>query len=105
MPLLTSQDQTSRATGTALTYITIGAILTVLSGTSFFFFTTPFEQNRILGYVRAVVLLIGVVLLVIGLAIGQISRTATKAEPTAEEQALAQKRLQQAKGEAQGAAH
>ncbi len=38
MPLLTNQDATNKTTGTSLTYITIGAILAVLSGTSFFFF-------------------------------------------------------------------
>lgn len=103
MPLLTNHDQNTKATGTALTYITIGAILSVLAGTSFFFFTQPFEDNKVLGYVRVTVLLIGLVLFLIGLAVGQISRVAAKNEATAEEEALAGTK-RQAQNEAQRSA-
>ncbi len=103
MPLLTNQDSARKTSGTALTYITIGAILTVLAGTSFFFFTTPFEDNRVLGYIRTVILLIGVVLFVIGIVVGQMARVNAKNEATAEEQALAGTR-RQAHNEAQRSA-
>lgn len=86
MPLLTNQDHNARATGTALTYITIGAILTILAGTSFFFFNEPFADNRILGYVRMATLLIGIVLLGIGLGLGQIARTTRAAATPANDQ-------------------
>jgi hypothetical protein len=38
----------SRLPGTALAYITFGAIMAVLAGTSYFFF----EGNAVLGYIR-----------------------------------------------------
>lgn len=79
MPLMTNQDATNKATGTSLTYITIGAILTVLSGTSFFFFNSPFADNQVLGYIRTATLLLGIVLLIIGFTVGQIARGAKAA--------------------------
>ena len=83
MPLINA-NKDSQATGTALAYITIGAILTILAGTTFFFFTDRFSSGGFLGYLRWAVLLIGVVLLVIGVGIGQISRAA-RPKPTHEE--------------------
>lgn len=87
MPLLTNQDKDSRATGTALTYITIGAVLMVIAGTSFYFFNEPFSDNRILGYIRVTTLLIGLVLLGIGLGLGQIARTTRAATTDVDKQA------------------
>ncbi len=103
MPLLTNRDATSKSSGTALTYITIGAILAVLAGTSFFFFTTPFEENKVLGYIRTVILLIGVTLFVIGIVVAQMARANAKNEANAEQQALAGTR-RQAQNEAQRSA-
>ena len=79
MPLVTSRDKVPQTAGTALTYITIGAILTVVSATSFFFFTSQFEENRVLGYIRTTALLLGIVLMVIGFTVIQLSRTAARA--------------------------
>ncbi len=101
MPLLTHQDKEARATGTALTYITIGAILSVLSGTSFFFFNEPFADNRILGYIRVATLLIGLVLLAIGLAVGQIARTSRPVDPEADEEAALHATREQAEAHAE----
>lgn len=102
MPLLTSQDKEARATGTALTYITIGAILTILAGTSFFFFNDPFQDNRILGYIRVATLLIGIVLLGIGLRLGQIARASVgAAEPSAADNPMVRVTSEQARASAE----
>jgi hypothetical protein len=87
MTLITRPNE-SRTAGTALAYITIGAILTVRAGTSYFFFTTPFEQNQFLGYLRTAVLLLGLVLLVIGFAVGQIARGARVAEASGDAEVI-----------------
>jgi len=62
-----------------LSYITIGAILTVLAGTSFFFFETA-KQSALLGYIRTCSLILGVALLAIGFGVGRIGRVAREAE-------------------------
>lgn len=66
----------SRMPGTSLAYITIGAIMAVLAGTSYFFF----EGNAFIGYVRTSFLTLGVVLIIIGFTVGHIGRAARKAE-------------------------
>ena len=70
-----SPDQ-SRAPGTSLAYITIGAIMAVLAGTSYFFF----QGNAVLGYIRTSFFALGIVLMVIGFTVGHIGRAARKAE-------------------------
>jgi len=66
----------SRAPGTSLAYITIGAIMAVLAGTSYFFF----DGNAVVGYVRTSILVLGIVLMIIGFTVGHIGRAARKAE-------------------------
>jgi len=68
----------SAAPGTSLTYITIGAIMAVLSGTSYFFFDGT--GDRFIGYIRTSFLLLGIVLAVIGFTVGHIGRAARKSE-------------------------
>src|SRR6516165_1053783 len=56
MPIMTRPStpivpSTSSAPGTSLAYITIGARLAVLAGTSYFFFDG--ESSRLIGYLRA----------------------------------------------------
>ena len=70
-----SADQ-SRAPGTSLAYITIGAIMAVLAGTSYFFF----QGNAVLGYIRTSFFALGIILMVIGFTVGHIGRAARKAE-------------------------
>ena len=82
MPLI--QTEHDSRSGAALAYITIGAIMTVLAGTTFIFFKSRFTENDILGYIRVAVLLIGIVLLVIGISIGQIAKAA-RSKPSKEE--------------------
>jgi sulfite exporter TauE/SafE len=102
MPLLTNQDATNKATGTSLTYITIGAILAVFSGTSFFFFNAPFRENDVLGYIRWATLILGIVLLLIGFGVGAIARTAKPAEePTTAELVAREATANQARAHAQ----
>lgn len=75
MPIMT---RPSSAPGTSLSYITVGAIMAVLAGTSYFFFDG--STNTFLSYLRLSFLVLGVVLLVIGFAVGQIGRAARKSE-------------------------
>ena len=69
----------TNAPGTSLGYITIGSVLTVLAGTSYFFFNGS-NVHQILGYIRAVSLILGLVLLAIGFGVGHIGRVAREAE-------------------------
>jgi hypothetical protein len=73
VPILQAE---SRAPGTSLAYITIGAIMAVLAGTSYFFF----DGNAYVGYIRTSFLVLGIVLMVIGFTVGHIGRAARKAE-------------------------
>jgi hypothetical protein len=66
----------SRAPGTSLASITIGAIMAVLAGTSYFFF----DGNAVVGYIRTAFLILGIVLMAIGFTVGHIGRAARKAE-------------------------
>src|SRR5689334_7500468 len=66
----------SRAPGTSLAYITIGAVMAVLAGTSYFFF----DGNAVVGYIRTSFLVLGIVLMIIGFTVGRIGRAARKAE-------------------------
>jgi len=52
--------------------------MAVLAGTSYFFFEGA--DNRFVGYIRTSFLVLGIVLLVIGFAVGQIGRAARKSE-------------------------
>jgi len=74
VPVATTE---SRAPGTSLTYITIGAIMAVLAGTSYFFFD---GNNAVAGYIRTSFFALGIVLMVIGFTVGHIGRAARKAE-------------------------
>jgi len=67
----------SRLPGTALTYITIGAIMAVLAGTSYFFFDGVDSWG---GYLRTSFLALGIILMMIGFAVGHIGREARRAE-------------------------
>ena len=67
MPLTT---RPSGAPGTSLAYITIGAIMAVLAGTSYFFYDDT--GHRFIGYIRTSFLILGIVLLVIGGVMGLI---------------------------------
>jgi len=73
VPILQAE---SRAPGTSLAYITIGAIMAVLAGTSYFFF----DGSAVFGYIRTSFLALGIVLMVIGFTVGHIGRAARKAE-------------------------
>lgn len=75
VPVLTKP---SAAPGTSLAYITIGAIMAVLAGTSYFFFDGTGE--RIIGYIRTSFLVLGLVLAAIGFTVGHIGRAARKSE-------------------------
>ena len=66
----------SRAPATSLAYITIGAIMAVLAGTSYFFF----DGNAVVGYIRTSFFALGIVLIIIGFTVGRIGRAARKAE-------------------------
>ncbi len=66
------------APGTSLAYLTIGAVMAVLAGTSYFFFNGA--GNPVGNYVRASFLILGIVLMLIGLFVGHIGRAARKAE-------------------------
>lgn len=97
MPLVTTRDKVPQTAGTALTYITIGAILTVLSATSFFFFSAPFSDNQILGYIRMASLILGVVLMVIGFTVIQLAKTAAHAEVDARAEQIVAHTAQEAR--------
>ncbi len=71
-------NKPSNAPGTSLGYITVGAILAVLAGTSFFFFSN--SQNAVFGYIRTCAFIIGLILLVLGFSVGQIGRVARAAD-------------------------
>jgi hypothetical protein len=75
MPITT---RPSGAPGTSLAYITIGAIMAVLAGTSYFFFDGT--GHAIGGYFRTSFLVLGIVLVVIGFTVGHIGRAARKSE-------------------------
>jgi hypothetical protein len=75
MPSVTAP---SSAPSTSLSYITIGAIMAVLAGTSCFFFDG--ESSRVFGYIRTSFLVLGIVLVVIGFTVGHIGRAARKSE-------------------------
>jgi hypothetical protein len=68
----------SAAPGTSLAYLTIGAIMAVLAGTSYFFFDG--SGNPVGNYIRMSFLILGIVLMVIGLTVGHIGRAARKSE-------------------------
>jgi hypothetical protein len=83
MPIMTRPStpdvpSTSSAPGTSLAYITIGAIMAVLAGTSYFFFNG--DSSRLIGYLRASFLVLGIVLMVIGYTVGHIGRAARMSE-------------------------
>jgi hypothetical protein len=75
MPIM---SRPSSAPSTSLTYITIGAIMAVMAGTSYFFFDG--SGSRLVGYVRTSFLLLGIVLMVIGFTVGHIGRAARESE-------------------------
>jgi hypothetical protein len=74
-PVLQAQAE-SRAPATSLAYITIGAVMAVLAGTSYFFF----NGNAVVGYIRTSFFALGIVLIIIGFTVGRIGRAARKAE-------------------------
>jgi len=68
----------SSAPGTSLAYITIGGIMVVLAGTSYFFFDA--SNSRLVGYIRTSFLVLGILSMLIGFAVGHIGRAARKSE-------------------------
>ncbi len=72
----------SAAAKMALAYITIGALMMVWTGVWFVYLyhNYPFDEHQRTWYFCTALLLTGLVLLVIGLALGRIGRAARKAE-------------------------
>jgi hypothetical protein len=75
-PTVSDLQAGSRAPAASLAYITIGAIMAVLAGTSYFFF----DGNAVVGYIRTSFFVLGIVLIGIGFTVGRIGRAARKAE-------------------------
>jgi hypothetical protein len=73
--------KSSGAPGVSLSYVTIGAVLAVLSGTSFFFTTSSWPQA--LNYVRWCAFILGLVFLVIGFGVGRIGQVSGETETVA----------------------
>lgn len=69
------------APGVSLSYITIGAVLTVLSGTSYIFFNQS-SGHPIVGYIRMSALILGIVFLAIGFGVGRIGQVSGETEKT-----------------------
>lgn len=78
----------TNAPGTSLSYITIGAVLAVISGTSYFFLSM--SEHQILNWLRACALILGLVLLAIGFAVGRIGQVSGETQPVAAEPAVPQ---------------
>ncbi len=76
---MTAMTNRSDAPGKSLGFITVGAILAVLSGTSFFFFARS-PDHPMVDYLRVVAFLLGLVFLAIGFAVGRIQRVAREAD-------------------------
>src|SRR5262249_21283729 len=74
----------TNAPGTSLSYVTIGAILTVVSGTSYYFFTFG-SEHAVLGYLRMCGLILGVAFLTIGFAVGRIGQVSGETQPVVTE--------------------
>ena len=68
----------SKAPGTSLSYITVGAILAVFAGTSYFFMSG--DVHPVVGYIRTCAFLLGLILMAIGFGVGHIGRVARTAE-------------------------
>ena len=75
---MTVPSTPSHAPATSLTFITIGAILAVLAGTSYFYF--PGDTPAVMSYIRACALILGLALVGIGFGVGHIGRSAREAE-------------------------
>ena len=70
----------TNAPGVSLKYVTIGAVLAVLSGTSYYFLPRT-SDHAFLEYCRMCALILGVVLLVIGFAVGRIGQVSGESQP------------------------
>jgi hypothetical protein len=77
MPLST---QPSPATRTALTYITVGALMVVWSGLWFWYLARNPPDTSMVWYLCSGLMLTGITLVVIGLGLGQIGWSARHAD-------------------------
>jgi RsiW-degrading membrane proteinase PrsW (M82 family) len=77
MPLLSKPSNAAKA---AVKFITIGALIAVWSGIWFYYMNKHSPSSDLAWYFCLGFMLTGLVLLVIGLAIGQIGRAARNAE-------------------------
>jgi len=78
MPPLMSKP--SGAAPATLVYITLGAIMTVWSGIWYMYLSNNPPQHQVISYICYGFLITGIVLLVIGVILGPISRWARHAE-------------------------
>jgi hypothetical protein len=78
-------NRSSPAAKTALVYITVGSIMEVWSGVWFFYLRAHPPQSDLVWYFGAGFALTGLVLLVIGLALGRIGRAARHADLPADD--------------------
>jgi hypothetical protein len=76
---MTIRTLNSKAPGVSLSYITFGAILAVLAGTSYAFFQ-PGDGHPVLGYIRLCSLILGLVFLAIGFGVGRIGQVSGETE-------------------------
>ena len=79
MPL-TSASKPSSVAPAALTYITIGGMLTVWSGVWFAYERSTENASRGINYICAGLLLSGIGMLIIGLVLGRIAHRAHSVE-------------------------
>jgi hypothetical protein len=77
MPIL---SKPSSAAGTAIVYITVGALLDVWGIVWWIYLWSTGSERRALYYICAGIILSGLTLLTIGLALGRIGRSARRAE-------------------------
>ena len=77
---MTVQQKPITPPSTSLSYVTIGAILTVVAGTSFFFWGFN-SGHPVIGYTRTVGLILGIALLLIGFGVGRIGQVSGESQP------------------------
>ena len=77
MPILSKPSDAAR---TSVKYVTLGSLITVWAGIWYWYLSRNPPTNQLYQYLCTGTLLSGVVLLVIGLALGRIGRAARDAE-------------------------
>jgi len=83
--MLHSQSSKPAGGGTALVYITLGALLTVWSGIWFAYERSRENATRGVDYICAGLLLTGIALLVIGFVVGHMAHKVHAAQAAQEE--------------------